>query len=50
MCEFRKKMLNKWKILTKLTNHKIEKKKKRKREGKTLIIFMFGIPAKNIMP
>jgi hypothetical protein len=43
-------MLNKWENLTKLTNHKIEKKKKRKREGKTLIIFVSGIPATNIMP
>jgi len=42
----RKKMLNKWKKLTKFTNHKIEKKKKRKE--KTLIIFVSGIPGTNI--
>jgi hypothetical protein len=41
----RKKMLNKWKKLTKFTNHKIEKKK---RKEKTLIIFVSGIPGTNI--
>jgi predicted HTH domain antitoxin len=40
-------MLNKWKILTKFTNHKIQKKKKKRKE-KTLIIFVSGIPGTNI--
>jgi hypothetical protein len=38
-------MLNKWKILIKFTNHKIERKK---RKEKTLIIFVSGIPGTNI--
>jgi hypothetical protein len=29
-----KKMLNKWKFLTKFTNHKIEKKEKEKKKEK----------------
>ncbi len=41
-------MLNKWKNLTKFTNHKIKKKQKRKE--KTLIIFVSGIPGTSIMP
>jgi hypothetical protein len=40
-------MFKKWKVLTKFTNHKIGKKK---REEKTLIIFVAGIPGTNIMP
>jgi len=36
-------MLIKWKILTKFTNNKIEKKKE-----KTLIIFVYGIAGTNI--
>ncbi len=39
-------MLNKWKILTEFTHHKIQKKEKERKE-KTLIIFVSGIPGTN---
>jgi hypothetical protein len=39
LCEFEKKMLNKWKILTKFTNHKIEKKKEKRKNTDNICIW-----------